>query len=347
MTDHGHAVGAGSRPVGFGFLGAGGIARHALAPAVHAAAGARLTAVAARDPERAARLEPDGRCYRDYAAMLEDPRVDVVYVALSNESHRPWTMAALAAGKHVLCEKPLGLDAGQVAEMVAAARAADRLLVEAFWYRWHPRVRRLEHLLAEGATGRIRAMQADFTFQGDFAGTLAGNYRLDPARGGGALYDVGCYGVSAAHLVLGPELVVDAATAVLGPTGVDLATALTAHVPEHDADRSRAGALASVRCGIDGTPCRVLRVEGEEAVLDLTGNEAFTSWHEASELEITAADGERRVEEFGPADPYRLMIEAVAARVRGEDAFVVPLDHSVQVAGTLAAVRAAMAGGAG
>ena len=123
-------------PVRWGFLGAGGIARTALAPAVAAASGAVLHAVAARDPARAAALGPV-RAYGDYAALLADDDVDAVYVALHNDAHLPWTLAALAAGKHVLCEKPLGLSAAEVDQMAAAA--GDRLVVEASWYRWHPR----------------------------------------------------------------------------------------------------------------------------------------------------------------------------------------------------------------
>lgn len=123
--------------VGFGFLGAGMIATTALSPAVHAADGAHLQAVAARDIDRARSLEPAGKAYDDYSAVLADDTVDVVYIALANDAHERWTLAALEAGKHVLCEKPLGLDVAQVRRMTDAAAAADRLLVEAFWYRWH------------------------------------------------------------------------------------------------------------------------------------------------------------------------------------------------------------------
>ena len=267
----------------------------------------------------------------------------MVYVALSNEAHRPWTLAALQAGKHVLCEKPLGLDATEVAEITAMAVTHDRLVVEAFWYRWHPRTLRLERLLAEGVPGRILGVETDFTFLGDYTGEFAGNYRLEPARGGGALYDVGCYAVSGAHLAVGPELTVEKATATLGETGVDLATSATLRVP----GGVHAGAGAVVTCGIAAPPRQVFRVEGEDAVLGLPGDEAFTSWNRSSTLEIREAGGTVRVETFAPVDPYRRMVEAVAARVRGEDAFVVPLDHSAQVVTTLDAVRTTTAAAAG
>ena len=321
--------------VGFGFVGAGGIAQRALGPAVHAAAGAHLEAAASRDPARAEALGLAGKAYGSYDELLADPSVDVVYVALNNDAHRPWTLAALAAGKHVLCEKPLGLDPGEVEEMTAAAAAADRLLVEAFWYRWHPRTRRLEELVAQGALGPLHAVEADFSFHGPREGDLATHYRLDPTRGGGALYDVGCYSLSAAHAVLGPWLALEDATADIGPTGVDLAT--------HAQLRAPSGALADVRGGIHGGDRQVLRVTGEAASLEFS-DPVFMSWHTPSSLTITTPDGGVRVEEFAPVDPYALMVEAVAARVRGESAFLVGLEHTAQVAASIDAIRRRLQG---
>ncbi|MDQ1687508.1 MAG: D-xylose 1-dehydrogenase D-xylono,5-lactone-forming, partial [Frankiaceae bacterium] len=117
-------------PVRWGFIGAGGIAKGALAPAVHAADGAVLAAAAARDPKRASALEP-GRVHASYADLLADEDVDAVYISLSNDAHAPWATAALEAGKHVLCEKPLALDVSEVDDLIAAAHTHDRLLVEA------------------------------------------------------------------------------------------------------------------------------------------------------------------------------------------------------------------------
>ncbi len=271
--------------VRFGFIGAGWIAHRALGPAVHAATGARLQAAAARDPRRAETLEPSGRSYSDYRALLADPEVDAVYISLSNDAHLPWALAALEAGKHVLCEKPLGLDAAQVATMADAAARHDRLLVEAFWYRWHPRTRRLQELLASGAIGQVHSMEADFSFAGDFEGTQRGNYRMDPARGGGALYDVGCYCVSAAHMTLGDGLVVERAETLPGRTGVDLAT--TAWLVAPAAGRVR----AEIRCGIALPDRQVVRVTGSSATVRSPTGEAFTAWHEPTSLRITPAPG--------------------------------------------------------
>ncbi len=329
-------------PVRFGFLGAGWIAHRALAPAVHSADGAVLQAAAARDADRARSLAPAGRAYDSYDALLADPDVDVVYVNLGNDGHRPWTTAALRAGKHVLCEKPLGLDPAEVAEMTQAAEAAGRLLVEAFWYRWHPRTRRLEQLVAEGAVGRVQYIEAEFSFDGGGEDRMRGNYRLDPARGGGALLDVGCYSVSAAHTVLGPDLALGpslpgAAGSVdrrTGPTGVDVSTSARLAC----VGGPHAGADVVVRCGIEGRDHQVLRVVGDAATVELSPGEPFTSWHAPASLTVTTPDGSVRTEDFAAVDPYRLMVEAVAARVRGRSAFLPGPEHSAHVAATLALI---------
>jgi D-xylose 1-dehydrogenase (NADP+, D-xylono-1,5-lactone-forming) len=185
-------------PVRWGFLGAGFVASKGMAPAVHAADGAVLQAVGARDAGRAAALEPAGSV-GSYAQVCARDDVDAVYVSLPNNDHLHWVQVALEAGKHVLCEKPLGMDAAEVAVMRGAAQRADRLLVEAAWNRWHPRTRRIDELVAP-ITGQ-REVVAWFTFPG----VPADNYRLDPARGGGALLDVGCYTVSAALAALGVD----------------------------------------------------------------------------------------------------------------------------------------------
>jgi len=336
----GGAVGPEGGAVRFGFLGAGWIAHQAMAPAVHAADGAVLQAVASRDDARARELEPTGRIYPDYAALLADPDVDAVYISLTNEAHLPWTLAALEAGKHVLCEKPLGLDVGQVAAMHEAAAVADRVLLEGYFYRWHPRMRRIEELAHGGALGAVLALSSEFSFDGWAEPAMAANYRLDPARGGGALYDVGVYPVSAAHALLGADLVVRAARQEIGPTGVDLDT---------QADLSPAalspavGGLppvtAHVRAAIKGRAGQHLIVDAEAGRLSTAAGEAFTTWHAPSSLTIATPDGAVREEHFAPVDPYRLMVEAFARRVRGEDVWLVGADHSLCVCATLERIR--------
>jgi predicted dehydrogenase len=315
-------------PVGWGFLGAGYIARAALAPAVHSADGAALVAAGAREVARASALGPHGAAYGSYDEVLADPRVEAVYIALANDDHLPWAERALAAGKHVLCEKPLGLTADEVRQMTAAARAAERLLVEASWNRWHPRTRRAEALLRSGAIGAVRRVEAGFTF----AGVADGNYRLDPARGGGALYDVGCYATAAALWATGfADLQAVGATRRLSPSGVDLTT---------EAVLSFGSAEAFMRCSIDEDSGQWVRVEGDRGTLVLDGRAAFTSWLSPSTLTVTTA-AEERVEHFAPVDPYRVMVEHVSAAIRGaHGAWVLPLEQSLRVAEALDLIRA-------
>ena len=314
-------------PVRWGFLGAGGIARTALAPAVAAASGAVLHAAAARDPARAAALGPD-RVHRDYAELLADDDVEVVYVALHNTAHLPWTLAALAAGKHVLCEKPLGLDAAEVDAMTAAA--GDRRVVEASWYRWHPRVRLAQDRLA--GLGPVRHVAAGFTFGAE----LDGNYRLDPDLGGGALYDVGCYAVSACLWAVGQGLPQDVvARSRRGPTGVDLDTRAIL--------RWESGAEAEVHAAIDGDERQWLVVTAERGELELRGDNAYTAWR-TDATELWASDGHSTERLPVPAaDPYRLMVEQMSSVVRGGPGWVLPIEESRSTAAVLDAAFASAA----
>lgn len=307
-------------PVRWGFLGAGFVASRGLAPAVHAADGAVLQAVAARDEHRAAALEPV-RATTSYAEVCTADDVDAVYLSLPNDDHLPWVLEALAAGKQVLCEKPLGLDAAQVARMAAAAESADRLLVEASWNRWHPRTRRVEALLADVA-GPLD-VRAWFTFPGVPADT----YRLDPGRGGGALLDVGCYAVAAALIALGDDATVTSVERHVGPTGVDLSTS---------ASLSSARGRARTTASFERPESQGWTVAAPGLLLDVA-DPAFTSWHAGSTLRVVARDQEQ-VESFEPCDPYRLMIEAVSRRVQGDDAWVLPLSTSLAVASALDAI---------
>ena len=318
--------------VRWGFLGAGGIARQALAPAVHAAAGATLQAVAARDPDRAAGLEPL-RVHADYAALLDDDDVDAVYISLSNEAHLPWAAAALAAGKHVLCEKPLALDVAEVDQLTAVAEFHDRLLVEASMWRWHPRTRRLQDLVRAGAVGDVAHIEAGFTF----TGTITGNYRDDPERGGGALYDVGCYALSAVLVALGSRPLTDVrARHELGTSGVDLTTEA---ILEFEGD-----AVASIRASMREPEAQWLTMTGSGGELECS-RPVFTAWH-ADTVELLISDGTGTAREvFEPVDPYRLMVEAMSARIRGdEQSWVLPLAQTRRGAELLDSVRAAVRG---
>ena len=324
-------------PVRWGVLGAGGIAR-AVAPAIRAADGCALQAVGARDVARAAALGPVS-AYGSYAEVLADPDVDAVYVALANDAHLPWTLAALEAGKPVLCEKPLCLTAAQVDEVAAASARTGLPVVEASWYRWHPRVRLAQRRLPE--VGPVLHVAAGFTFAADWVARAA-DYRLDPALGGGALYDVGCYAVSACLWAVGrglPDEVV--ARGTLSPSGVDLEAQLLLSWDARDGLRA---VEAEVVAGMTTAQGQWLVVSGERGEVELRGTPFTAVRGQDTELWVSDGTGTDRIP-VAAADAYRLMVEACARAFRGGDAWVLPLAESRQTAAVLDAARASIAAG--
>ena len=318
-------------PVRWGFLGAGRIATRALAPALAASSNAVLQVVGARDVARAEALRPV-RAVAAYEEVLADPDVEAVYISLTNEAHRPWVEASLRAGKHVLCEKPLGLSADEVRSMARCAQDNDRLLVEAFWYRWHPRNRAVEDLLATGGIGQVQRVDAWFTFAGRFEDT---EYRLDPARGGGALYDLGCYCLSAAAAGLGPrELKATKASFASAGSGVDL----TADAELTFAD----GTAARVHCSMDEPGSQGVEYTGSAGRVTLPKPALTAGSDEAASLVLHRDSHGDELRRFEPVDAYSLMVQAFSERVRGREAWVVPLEHSLLVAEWSDAVRASV-----
>ena len=318
----------------WGVLGAGGILSGAMGGAITAAAGADWTVIGSRSEQRArAMAERFGvpRACGSYDEVIGSDDVDAVYVALANDAHLPWTVAALEAGKHVLCEKPLGMSAAEVERMQAAAAASRRLLVEASWYRWHPRVRLAQQVLALGELGPVRHVAATFTF----AGVPADNYRLDPALGGGALYDVGCYAISAALWAFGSPPREVSARCRLGPTGVDLTSEVLI-----DFD----GGTAEVRASIDEPGVQRLVITTERGELELP-EPTYTAWL-THHTELWVSDGtttERRP--GGEADAYRIMVEEFSSVAGGGSGWVLPLEESLSCARVIDAAFESSAAG--
>ena len=183
----------------WGILGTARINRR-LIPAIRAARRSRLAAVASRERARAeafAQTWEIPAAVEGYQRLLDDPAIDAVYIPLPNSEHVTWTLAAIAAGKHVLCEKPLALDPADVDRIASAARAANIRVEEGFMYRHEPLTAKVLELVRGGALGAVRAIVSGFTF----ARTGDQDVRLNPALGGGALWDIGCYPVTYARLI--------------------------------------------------------------------------------------------------------------------------------------------------
>jgi D-xylose 1-dehydrogenase (NADP+, D-xylono-1,5-lactone-forming) len=205
--------------VRWGILGTARINRR-LIPAMRAAARSELVAVASRDPDRSeayARSWAIPRSAGSYQALLDDAGIDAVYIPLPNSEHVAWTLAAIAAGKHVLCEKPLALDASDVERVSNAAAARGVVVEEGFMYPHEPLTHRVRSLVADGAVGAVRAVTSGFTF----ALERHDDVRLDPELGGGSLWDVGCYPVTYAQLIVGRAPVKVAAHAQWSALGID------------------------------------------------------------------------------------------------------------------------------
>ena len=276
-------------------------------PAITASSNGTAAALASREPARAEAMAARhgvARVHPTYEALLEDREVDAVYLPLVNSLHLEWTERALAAGKHVLCEKPLAMSAAEAERMAEAARSADRLLMEAFMYRFHPR---LSAIMADARSQPIRHVSAWFGFRVKDRD----NYRLKPELGGGALMDVGCYGLSACRWLLGePEAV--SAIAHRGPTGVDLTVGA--------ALRFAGGRTGFVWGSFESPEHQALEIVFESRTARL--EQPFTAWRD-------------------PDDPYRNMVEAFAAAALKGGPAPIPLEESIANLRAIDQVRAA------
>ena len=302
--------------INWGFLGAGFVASRGLAPAVHASRGAHLYAVASRDEQRSATLEPE-IVHATYDDLLADERVDAVYISLSNSQHIEWVTKSLEAGKHVLCEKPLGLNAVETAAMFDSAARNGRLLIEAVWGRWHPRFARMVDLVASGAIGDIQHIETAFTFTSE----MTDNYRLSPSMGGGALLDVGCYQAHAwVALTHGAaDFSITELARTVGPTGIDLTTDVNVRINKNiTAHAVSSFALPSNQQFI---------VRGSEGQISTAAGESFTTWNEASSLLVNDV-----LEEFPITNAFVEMVENVSRVIEAGEGWVVSNADSIRVA---------------
>jgi D-xylose 1-dehydrogenase (NADP+, D-xylono-1,5-lactone-forming) len=210
-------------PLRWGVLGTARINRSVIPP-IRSSARHALVAVASRDLERAELYAREWRiphAYGSYEGLLAAADVDAVYIPLPNALHVPWTLQAIRQGKHVLCEKPLALSAADVDAVAEAAGRAGVVVAEAFMYRHHAQTLLLKRLVDEGQIGALRLVRSAFSF----TLTRDTDVRLDPALGGGSLWDVGCYPVSISRYLAGAEPIEVYGRATLGPTGIDEAFA--------------------------------------------------------------------------------------------------------------------------
>lgn len=282
-------------PVHWGILGTGRITTRFITGA-DASDQAVVVAVGSRTPAHAdvyAAEHGIERAYGSYEGLLADPGIDAVYIALPNSLHHPWTMAALRAGKHVLCEKPYTRRPAEVDEAFDLAERAGLVLSEAFMWRHHPQVRRLVELLPE--VGVLQTIRATFSF-----GKIdPADVRLQPELDGGSLMDVGCYCVSGARLLAGEEPDGVLGWQAIGGGGVDVRFSGILHFPS--------GVVAEISSGFtsEGRRLEAVGADGTIGLID--------AWNASPTAVIR--DGVRS--ELEEANAYRLEIENLGAAARG------------------------------
>jgi xylose dehydrogenase (NAD/NADP) len=309
----------------FGVISTANIGLGAVVPAIQDSEHT-VGAIASRDADRARSVADDHaipRSYGSYEALLADGDIDAVYNPLPNALHAEWTRRAADEGLHVLCEKPLGVDAAEAREMGAYCEERGVTLMEAFMYRYHPRTERAAEVAER--LGDLRFVEA--TFQFPLPAERDDDIRLDPDLAGGSLMDVGCYAVTAARLFLGEPDRVYATTYDSRDAGVD--TELTG-VLEYDD-----GATATVTSGFDTPDAQRYRVEGTDGWLAAEG--AFVPRDDDGATLEYEVDGRHAVERFDPTDQYRLEVEQFADCVAGGES---PRTDAAYAARTLAVIDA-------
>ena len=308
----------------WGVLSTADIALRKVIPGVRTAARCEIVAIASRDGVLArAAAERLGipTAHTSYEALLADPNVDAVYIPLPNHLHAEWTIAALRAGKHVLCEKPLAMTADDAQRMVDVAHESDRHLMEAFMYRHHPSWVAALDLVADGRIGTLTAVQSWFSYFNDDPA----NIRNVRDYGGGALFDIGCYSVNLSRLVFGGEPLQVAASLRRDPaTGVDV---LTSAILDFE------GGIATFSCST--------RTETDQRV-DIYGTTGRISIEipfnippdRPTRVFLTAGGDppvapDRQVVEFPTADPYGVEFERFATAVLDGGPTPVPPEDAV------------------
>jgi D-xylose 1-dehydrogenase (NADP+, D-xylono-1,5-lactone-forming) len=316
-------------PVRWGILSTADINRKLLAGAALSTE-VDVVAVGSRDLGRARAFADEHgipAAYGSYEALLADPAVEAIYNPLPNTLHCEWSIRALEAGKHVLCEKPMSSIPGEVEEAFAAAERTGFLLTEAFMYRHHPQTRKLRELVAGGAIGDLRLIRSTFSY-GLFD---VDNIRLRTEVDGGALMDVGCYCVSGSRLLAGePEAVFG--RAYTGPTGTDWAFTGSLRFP--------GDVLALFDCATCLPERDELEAIGSEGSLFLDD-----PWHcQNPVIELRTAGGVERIA-VEAANPYRLELEDLGRAIRGGSAPLLGRDDAVAQARVITALRRSAADG--
>ncbi len=326
--------------VRWGILGSAKITESEVGPALLRTRRSRVHAVASRRREAGEALAAAlgaPKVYDSYEELLADPEIDAVYNPLPNVLHHRWTIAALEAGKHVLCEKPMGMTGAEVRDMKAAAKKADRVLMEGFMWRHHPRVARVRQLIADGVIGDVKLVRATYTF--DLAGAadvrsgpVDDDLRLNPEMGGGALTDLGSYCVNGLRTYAGSRPSEVMSWSGSAP-GREVETTISGEV------RFENGVIGQFFAALDipgGGRVEILGTGGR-----IRMNNAFRIRKSQAPfiVEIEAADGTVTQQSFEFLDQYDLELEHFVSIVLDGAVPLVTVDDSLDNALTLESIR--------
>jgi predicted dehydrogenase len=295
-----------------------------LIPAIRAANGAGLLAVASRERERAETYAAEWgipRAHGSYEALLADPEIDIVYISLPNSLHAEWTVRAIKAGKHVLCEKPLALSLTECDRVIDAAEAAGVVVAEAVMYLYHPLLRKVQQLVKEGVVGQVTLVRGAFSF---FLDRLD-NVRWQPELGGGSLWDLGSYPVSFIRFLVGDPVEVFG-WQTTSASGVDATFAGLL--------RYETGVLGVFDCGFRQQFRVQAEVTGTGGALTIQRPYLITA-----ESRILLRQGFEKKEIVLPeANPYQCEVEALQAAILEGSPLPVPLFSSRSNVATLTAL---------
>jgi predicted dehydrogenase len=301
----------------WGILGAANFAQKHMGPAIHAAKGAELAALATSSPQKAAGFEafaPGIHIHDSYDALLADPAIDAVYIPLPNHLHVEWSLKAMAAGKHVLCEKPMTLQASEFDQLIAARDAAGVLAAEAYMIVHHPQFIRARELVQGGAIGKLVHVDAAFSFFNDDAG----NIRNHPQAGGGGLRDIGVYTFGSARFVTGEEPVAIPYVKLRFDNEVDIFAQVAADFPTFSYS-----AMVSIRM----FPRQEITFHGDKGVLRLTCPYNANVFDAA--VLMLETDGQTVTTERWPGvNQYVLQVENFCQSVQSGAAYPCPLEFS-------------------
>jgi predicted dehydrogenase len=313
-----------SEPIKWGVLGNANIARVCVIPAIQKSRNGVVHAMATRSPANARSVALENHIshvYDGYDVLLADSQIQAVYIPLPNHLHHPWTLRALKAGKHVLCEKPLACNAAEAEEMAATAREAGCFLMEAFMYRFHPRNQRIKEMISEGTIGTPCLLRSAFCYHIGEALLASGDCaRLRPEMGGGALLDVGCYSVSLTRWLLGAEPTQLQGQAVF-QCGVDVHFVGSLRFPD--------SVLASLEASFISALQQTYAIVGSKGAIELPHN-AFIPWEKDAIFTLRGKDEEVGEEHLMPGvDEYQLMVEHFADAVSGKTSLVFSPEESI------------------